>query len=117
MTSGMPQVGGAFAGWQQTITMMKITQSVTDGLVTDTSNPFVFQGTIQPLSPKMIALKPEGQRAWEWLQVHCMAGCANLDTNDRVSYNGKIYKVMGQNDYSLNGFIEYHLVADFAGTI
>ncbi len=116
-SSGMPQVGTALFGWQKPITLMKITQDVTAGLVIDTSFPITLQGTIQPLNPKELALKPEGQRAWKWLQIHCLSGGNNLDTNDRVRYNGEIFKVMANNDYSLNGYIEYHLVADFAGTI
>lgn len=116
-TSGMPQMGAAFAGWMKKITLMKITQTVTNGLVTDTQTPVTFDGTVQPLNPKALALKPEGQRAWEWLQIHCFASTGNLTTNDRFQYAGKIYKIMGNLDYSLNNYIEYHAVRDYEGTI
>jgi len=141
-SSGMPQMGAAFAGWAQTITIFKINQIVTDGFVkNDNGAPYqfdqdgefneydvygqdwdqkakpvtkvVFQGVIQPLSPKAIALKPEGQRAWTWLQIHCFAGSLNLTTNDRIIYNGSRYKVMAVLDYSLNNYIEYHVVRDY----
>ncbi len=115
--SGMPQIGAAFSGWQQTITLLKITQAVVNGLVQDTGASMAFKGTIQPLSPKMIALKPEGQRAWEWLQIHCFAQPANLTTNDRFIYAGKTYKIMAANDYSLSNYIEFHAVADYGGTL
>lgn len=138
--SGMPQIGAAFAGWLQVITIKKRNQTVVDALVTygapatwdgsgdadawdvpgetyDKPLPPVtaitFKGTIQPLSPKLIALKPEGQRAWEWLQIHCFSGPLNLRNNDQIIYNGKDYKIMGINDYSLNGFIEYHAIEDY----
>lgn len=113
----MPQIGAAFVGWQKPISLIKITQQVINGLVTDIGVSVNFRGVIQPLNPKMIALKPEGQRAWEWLQIHCFAGTTNLDTNDRFIYAGKTYKVMANNDYSLNNYIEYHAVRDFEGTI
>ncbi len=106
-------MGAAFAGWMKPITLIRITQSITDGLVTDNEASITFQGTIQPLSPRMIALKPEGQRAWEWLQIHAFAGSLNLDDNDRISYNDKRFKVMATNDYSLNNYIEYHVVRDY----
>lgn len=111
--SGMPQMGAAFAGWFKPITLNKRVQNVTDGLVNYTVTPFTFQGTIQPLSPKAIALKPEGQRAWSWLQIHALAGTLNLDVDDQIVYNGDVYKVMAVLDYSLNNFIEYHAVHDY----
>lgn len=84
--SGMPQMSAAFSGWQKSITLLRIVQTVSDGgFVTDTPTSVTFQGTIQPLSPKLIVLKPEGQRAWEWLQIHAFAGSLNLDNNDRIT--------------------------------
>lgn len=114
---GMPQIGAAFAGWQQTITLLKITQAIVNGLSQDTAVSMTFRGVIQPLSPKMIALKPEGQRAWEWLQIHCFSQPINLTTNDRFIWAGKTYKIMAENDYSASNFVEFHAVADFAGTL
>lgn len=102
----------AFAGWTQTITMKKRVDVVVDGLVTHQDNSFSFQGTIQPLSAKTISLKPEGQRAWAWLQVHCFSSSVITD-NDQIIYLGDLYKVMGVFDYRLNGFMEYHLVKDY----
>lgn len=113
--SGMPQMRAAFGGWMRRITLVKRVQSVVDGLVVTQDVPFAFRGVIQPLNPKAIALKPEGQRAWEWLQIHCV-GKGILTTNDRIVYLGKEFKVMAQNDYSLNGYIEYHLVFDYQGS-
>lgn len=142
--SGMPQMGAAFAGWANDITIYKRHQSVLDGLVSykgpatswdatdDYDNPVLFdedgekyneqprpitaitfRGVIQPLQPKTIALKPEGQRAWEWLQIHCFSGPLNLDDDDQIIWQGRNYKVMGVYNYELNGYIEYHLVRDY----
>ena len=112
--SGMPQMRAAFAGWFMPINLIRISQSVEDdGFVTVTESSITFKGTIQPLSPKQLMLKPEGERAWDWLQIHCLTGTLNLTTSDRISYNSKKYKVMAVNDYSLNNYIEYHLVRDY----
>ena len=71
-------------------------------------------GAVQPLSPNKIELKPEGQRSWEWLQIHMKTPITQtLDTNDQVVMNGRIYKIMAQNDYSQNGYIEYHAIYDY----
>lgn len=112
-SSGMPQMCAAFSGWATKIILLKHTETVVDGFVEISETPIYFRGTIQPLSARAIALKPEGQRSWTWLQVHCLATSCPLLPGDKVSWNGDIYKVMAQNDYSLNGYIEYHLVKDF----
>ena len=111
--SGMPQMQGAFAGWTSKITLDVRTQTVKDGIVCNIDKTVTFQGVIQPLSAKAISLKPEGQRAWQWLQIHCVSGSLNLDVNDLIVFNGIKYKIMAQNDYSLNGYIEYHSIYDY----
>lgn len=111
--SGMPQIQSAFMGWTTSITLSIITQAVTNGFIVDSSTEVTFDGVIQPLSPQKIMLKPEGQRAWEWLQIHCFSGRLNLNINDRIIYNGTKYKIMASNDYSLDNYIEYHAIKDF----
>lgn len=111
--SGMPQMHAAFAGWFMPISLKVITQTIVDGFNVDSEKTITFKGTIQPLSPKQIALKPEGQRAWKWLQIHCEGSQPILTTNDRIVYNGEKFKVMGDLDYRLNNFSEYHCVKDY----
>ncbi|TDE17712.1 hypothetical protein [Dyadobacter psychrotolerans] len=111
--SGMPQMKAAFTGWTQKITFKLITQTVVDGFVVDSEKTVVFNGTIQPLSAEEVILKPEGQRFWEWLDVHVMGTTVPLRNNDRVSYNGTLYKVMASKDYSLNNYMEFHIVRDY----
>lgn len=111
--SGMPQMAVTLNGWQKSIDIIKITQSVVDGIPVSAEQSIAFQGTVQPLDPESVKLKPEGQRSWEWLQIHVKSGSNNLKTDDRIKYNNVIFKIMGKKDYSLNGFLEYHAVADF----
>lgn len=103
----------AFAGWMTKITLIVIQQTVVDGFVIDTESKVTFQGTVQPLSPEQVQLKPDGQRSWQWLQIHCLAGALNLVTNDKFIYNDIRYKIMAVLDYSLNNYVEYHAVRDF----
>ncbi len=100
--SGMPQISAAFAGWETSITLVKITQTIVEGFVQDAETEVTFKGVIQPLMPKAIALKPEGQRDWGWLMIHCFTGALNLSTNDKIIYNSQRYKVMAIRDYTLN---------------
>lgn len=111
--SGMPQMGSAFMGWGSPVVLKKIVQTIVDGLVISTETDISYKAVIQPLATEQIQLKPEGQRSWQWLQIHCVSGENNLKTNDLVSYNGTSYKIMAVRDYSLNNFIEYHAIADY----
>lgn len=113
-TSQMPQMRAAFGGWTIPIILTVFIEDVVDGLVRERTRSVKFQGVIQPLSPRMIALKPEGQRAWEWLQIHAITSTKDLAPNDRIEYQGNAYKVMGVNDYSKNNYIEYHVVKDYS---
>lgn len=109
----MPRIRAAGMGWTKQISMTRRKQAVdSTGLVTYSDYNFTFRGAIQPLSPKEISLKPEGQRAWEWLQLHVFHG-APINTDDQIIYNKKLFKVMATNDYSQSGYIEYHLVRDY----
>lgn len=114
--SGMPKMSAAFAGWFQSITLQVVTQTVgADHFVQQATKSVTFKGTIQPLSPKQIALKPEGQRAWTWLQIHCEGTNLTFQDNDIITYNGQNYKIMATRDYSLNNYIEYHAIQDYQG--
>ena len=111
--SNMPDVSDGLGDWQERICLLLRTEQVVDGLVVNSDRKLVFYGCWQPLSPRALSLKPEGQQSWTWIQLHCQARSTNLMTNDRVVYNGDLYKVMALIDYSLNGYVEYHLVRDY----
>lgn len=113
-SSGMPQIGAAFNGWTQKITLLKHVENVVNGIVQIDQVPICFVGTIQPLSLRKLELKPEGQRSWTWLQIHSFAREKNLIPGDKITYNGDVFKVMpGMFDYSLNGYVEYHCARDY----
>lgn len=108
----IPQIEVAFDGWETPITLIKVTQSIVDYQNVETEEAFTFKGVIQPLGPKELVIKPIGERSWEWLQIHTRIEIG-LDNGDKIRYNGKKYKVMLQNNYVLNNYFEYHLVADY----
>jgi hypothetical protein len=111
--SGMPQVGAAFSGWTKNITLVTIKQQVVDSELVETQRTRTFQGVIQPLGDKQLMLKPEGDRAWQWFMIHCVATSLDVDVNDKILYNDAMYKVMKTRDYSLNGYIQYDVILDF----
>lgn len=103
-------------GWEVPLTLVKITQDVVDGDLVTSESEIRFMGVWQPLKDEALELKPEGQRSWEWIQLHVKASQLNLETASKVIFNCKRYKVMQKKDYGLNGYVEYHLCRDFEET-
>lgn len=111
--SGMPQMDSTLYGWEVPLTLEKVYQNIVEGDFTYTTKIINFKGVWQPLKDERLEAKPEGQRSWEWIWIHAVSGSLNLETADKVIFNNKRYKVMEKKDYSLNGFVEYHLVEDY----
>lgn len=113
LTCGFPQVDEVLTGWETSITLVKITQSINEGDKVTTETNITFQGVIQPLRTEQLMSKPENMRSWEWLWIHAKSGGLNLHTGDKIRFNNKLYKVMGVKDYSLNGYVKYEIVKDY----
>lgn len=114
--NSQPIMGAAMAGWENPLQFIKIKDQIVDGVVVPTRTSVFFKGVVQPFSPRKLYLKPEGQRSWTWLQVHAAVSPGQkiaLIPNDKIEWNGDLYKVMNQTDYSQNGYIEYEIVKDF----
>lgn len=111
--SQFPNLASTLYGWEVPLTLEKVYQDVVEGDFTYTTKKINFKGVWQPLKDEALELKPEGQRSWTWIWIHAVAGTLNLETADKVIFNKKKYKVMQKKDYSLNGFVEYHLVEDY----
>lgn len=111
--NGMPNMTNTLNGWEVPLTLIRIKQEIIDGDAQYSEEFIRFLGVWQPLRDEELQFKPEGQRSWEWIWIHAKSGNLNLNTQDKVIFNNKRYKVMNVKDYSLNGFIEYQLVRDY----
>ena len=111
--TNMPNMATTLNGWQAPLQLIRLTQTISDGDVIHSEQVINFQGVWQPLKDEQLQFKPEGQRSWSWFWIHAVAGTLNLNTADKIIFNGERYKVMEKKDYSLNGFVEYHVVRDY----
>ena len=111
--TNMPNMANTLSGWQAPLQLVRITQTMSEGDVEYSEELITFQGVWQPLKDEQLQFKPEGQRSWSWFWIHAVAGTLNLNTADKIIFNGERYKVMDKKDYSLNGFVEYHVVRDY----
>ncbi len=118
----LPNIANTLLSWEVSCILRKITQQLVtttnlDGSFTE-DNTYIntdynILAVIQPLKPTELQIKPAEQRAWDWYQVHVRANLQAGDVNDRMIYNGIIYKIMLQNNYLPYGYIEYHVIKDF----
>lgn len=113
LKSGMPNMAQTLTGWEVPLSLVKITQSMVNGDVVKAEKRIDFLGCWQPLRDEELQFKPENQRSWSWYWIHAKSGTLNLQTQDKIIFQNKRYKVMGVKDYSLNGFIEYQIVRDY----
>ena len=112
--SGMPNMSETLNGWLQSLIFNVVVKTVENGLVIETTQDIKFQGVWQPLGLRQLQMKPEHQRSWDWVLVHSKTDLA-LHNDDVIKFRGIQYRVMAQNDYSLNGYFEYHLTQDYQG--
>lgn len=117
LKNGMPNMSSTLTGWEIPLTLVKIKQSIIQGDVIKTEQVINFLGVWQPLRDEELQFKPENQRSWSWYWIHAKAGTLNLQTQDKIIFENKRYKVMAVKDYSLNGFIEYQVIRDYEENI
>jgi len=114
--SGMPRMQAAFSGWKKSVSLVKVTDSIdADGFNAPIETVFNFRGSVQPMSAEQLQLKDQGLRSFPWLMVHVQVNDTRpiykeLNTKDIVLYLGKRYVVKEKLDYSINNYIEYHIM-------
>lgn len=113
LKNGMPNMRNTLTGWEVPLTLVKIKQEVVDGDVIKSEQLINFLGCWQPLRDEELQFKPENQRSWSWYWIHAKSGTLNLQTQDKIIFQGERFKVMGVKNYSLNGFIEYQIIRDY----
>lgn len=111
--SGQPNMRETLTGWEVPLTLVKVIQNVVEGDLVTTELKINFKGVWQPFSYQQLALLPEGQRDWSHYWIHAKSGTLDLQTADKIIFQGNRYKVLERKDYGLNGYIEYHVIADY----
>ena len=114
--SGMPNMAMTLTGWESPLTLVRVYQDIDEGDLITREEKIDFQGCWQPLRDEQLQFLPENQRSWSWYWIHAKSGTLNLNTADKIIFEGSRYKVMAIKDYSLNGFVEYQIIKDFENT-
>ena len=114
LSANLPDVSEVMNGWEVSMTANYVTQAVVDGAVVDTEVNKPIKGIMQPLKAEEILLKDEGQRSFDWYQVHVRDDVyGELFTTQILIINSVPYKIKAKKDWVLNGYREYHVIRDF----
>lgn len=108
----MPDAGQSMRAWFQKLTLYRVVKIINDFEISESKIPFTTNGAIQPLSGRKLEMKPEGQRSWDWLEVHCENGLT-LIPDEVIEYKGIKYRVMQTKNYSAYGYGYYEIVNDY----
>lgn len=108
----LPNMAGTLNGWMRPLKVGIVTKTQENFQVKESVRNFESAGVIQPFSPRQLAIKPEGERSWKWVMLHCVASL-KMTTDDAPIINGVRYRVMGVFPYGDYGFLQYELVQDY----
>lgn len=106
--NGLPDLSSALPGIFYPITAVTITKTPVDGIVQEIETSVATKGVIQPLTAQEVAMKPEGQRTWKWMDLHCLPDLI-LKPDDIVEIDALRYRVMAVYDLRQYGFMHYEL--------
>ena len=114
IVDSLPDLSDVMTQWEVPMTANYVTQTVVDGVVTDTEVSKAIKGIMQPLKAEEIMLKDEGQRSFDWYLVQVREGTyGELFTTQILIINSIPYKIKAKKDWVLNGYREYHAIRDF----
>ena len=118
----MPSLADGIQDWGSPIQFIRILKNEVDFQITEsvqqgfTRLKLIVNGIIVPLTPRQLAIKPEGQRAWKWLSLKTTAD-VTMQPDDETVYEGMHFRVMGEAVWRNNGIVEYHLLQATGGPI
>lgn len=112
--ASLPNMSETIKSWFLTISFEIVSREVGDSAdpVVTVEKTITTKGVVQPPRDKDLKILPEGSWAWEWLMLHCLPD-VELNTNQFVRYDGKIYKVMAKKDWQKYGYVRYMLLEAF----
>lgn len=107
----MPNMISTIQRFEETMQFQIVKKTIVDGDLAEGSKvPVIlwFEGMLQPLHPKELLVKSEGERKFKWWTLF-------TDLDLAVDWivkddQGKIYRVMNSSDWRAGGFVQYQLV-------
>lgn len=112
--SPLPSMADTIIGWFRPLVLDRRTTTIVDREAKIVTRTQSCMGVIQPLGPRELKLKSEGERAWAWRLLHTTPD-VDLKPGDEFTIGGVPYRVMGTNNFNDYGYVSYQLVENYRG--
>lgn len=111
--SNLPNMSNTIIGWFLPITIGIVSREIVDFEEVETVTYIKTEGVVQQFKTENLEISKDGDRSWDWLQIHCLPNL-QLENDNIILYKGIKYKVMNHNNYSDYGYMEYIVCETFA---
>lgn len=111
----LPQHMDTVSNWFQLLQFDRITKTLVNFQVTETTEPVAFQGVVVTSPNRKLQMTASGQRLWVTKSIFCWPNVP-LNPDDVVVYLGVQYRVLEGADYAQYGIQEYFLAQDYTGS-
>lgn len=92
-----PSMGDEFSDWETSSIFKRKVTTIEDYEAKEESTDEEFSGILYPMSAQKIKMKPEGERAWKWMEI---ISSETLIVGDNIfTEDGKLYRIMGLIDW------------------
>ena len=112
--SQAPNVSSVLNGCLDPVTFTVVTKSqdpVTMEII-DTTRSVTTLAAIQPLRTRELAMKPEGERSWQWYKIFALPDLM-MKLGDMVTIGAETFRVMGSRNWRSKGYMYYEIVDTF----
>lgn len=102
----------AIAGLEQTVRLQIVNKTVLNFEEHEINQapqvPIWIEAVLESIHPRMLLVKPEGQRQWKWWEMWCTE---HLELDWVIKdEGGNLFRVMSRQDWSQAGYYHYELV-------
>lgn len=104
-----PDMSAAFWDWTEPVQFNVVTTTAVDFEAIDApENQIVFDGVLEPLSPRDLLMKPEGERKFNYLNLWTEQ---ELKMDSIIQDNrGSTYRVLRKTDWRSSDFQQYEIM-------
>jgi hypothetical protein len=108
-----PAMGEVLIEWQNSMLFKKIVDEIINFEDIKTESDYPFRGVFQPMSPRELFFKTEGERNWRWWKMWTKPGL-DIQNGDIIEdFKGVRFKIVKSSDWNQGGYSEYDLLEDY----
>lgn len=108
----VPNLANAVRGWTTVRTVQRVTKTVVNHRVQETTVDVTLDINLQPMPPQEVVRRPEDQRQWKWWNVIVRRGPL-LNIDDVLIADGINYRIVKVHNWTESGFQKYEAIEDY----